>query len=68
MAALIQPAAKTLVLVEENTDQKKSSLGKPSFLVASSGSVPSISVPTITAFNGSQPKVQPANEAHRIND
>lgn len=69
MTAPIQPATETPVLVEGHTDQKESSLGiEPCFPVTSSGSVPSISAPTTTATNGSQPTVQPANGAHRTND
>ncbi len=68
VVARAQMATKTPVLVGEHTDQKKSSPGEPYFPVPSSGSVPSISAPTTTASNGSQPTVQPTNGAHRIND
>lgn len=68
MAALIQSAAGTPVLVGENMDQKKSSLGEPLFLVASSGFVSNINAPTTTAFNDSQPTVKLAHRAHKIND
>ena len=49
IAAPIQPAAKTPILVWGHTDQKKSFLGK---LVASFGSTPCINALTLTAFNG----------------
>lgn len=68
VVARVQMATETPVLIVGYTDQKESFLGEPYFLVASSGSVLSISAPTTTAFNGSQPTVQPTNGAHRIND
>lgn len=69
MAAPIQPAAETPVLVGGHTDQEESSPGIKLFSsVARSGLVRSNSAPTITASNGSQPTVQPANGAHGTDD
>lgn len=64
-AAPIQSAAESQVLVVTHSDQEASSQSiKPCSPVASFGPVPSISAPTTTTSNGSQPTVQPANGAH----
>lgn len=55
-------------MVKKHTDQKESSLGEPCFPITSFGFVLSINALTTTTFNDSQPMIQLANRAHRIND
>ena len=68
MAAPIQPSVETPILVEGHTNQKKSSLGKPCFPIASFGSISSISTLTITLSNGPQSTMQSANRVYGTNE
>ncbi len=61
-------AAETSFLIGGHIDQKEFSPGKTCFSVGSSGSIPNISAPITTAFNGSQPMMQLINRAHKIID